>query len=1131
VGTTLEAFKAGNVRYVWSVAIEGYSKILTNGSTSAMVTAYAGTDWSSAQGGLFVDVTIDQKLDPKNPIGSMGTCVLSVIKDGTDDTFGIATHRRAGGVETYLEESLDRNDTTVTVRSTSQFASSGEVHIGTECIAYTGTTANTLTTCTRGKYSPFTTEDEGRFSRDHRVRFDANNIHLQPIVSSLPRTWRGRFVAVRAHRDVGGVYDTLAESELVFAGTIDTIRDSRDGATVVALKSIMDWVGDRVLGEDAWEATIDDGIYLNAGLSFDFFDWYDTTDATGANRLTVVSGTPSGVNQMAAGLYSAGEICSRVNAWLAAERTANRLLGSHYIESPVAVDVGYRTKVHWSLPSGSTGGFMFQMPILVAKFFGFTEKLVPPDAVADQNLHTVLKTGADDAVSGTYWDANTGPQRIYVRLTRDDYSVLSATTVGGEFVDQLGHLPPSMTVGLDDAYEWGLFAIDNKMLVIGTKVGSELTQLRHWSSKGEETIFDYWVPAEASPPRIRQILAIEDEFATLMVMLMGSTGTAGFNQTLLDQYTRTLSMGVPFSLLGDDFIAEVPSGNLAVLLAKATKFRDLIASDLFIRWAYMKWQNGGIRFGVWKSPSSGDAVYELDETTKAEPSGHQASQRASSEQITEWLTPVIKFEYDHVTVSLGSSDEYRSSMTFADRVAIDDQGEAVGAYTVEMRNTFSDFTATGQSMDSLLPHFMANAPLISRPGWIIERSIDPRYFWRIGIGDTVLLSDRFARDPQTGTRGIVERPALVVGHTFRPGGLTKPGMKDPEPMGGRVRLYFSDADTERVDATYAPAGEINDAVTVEFAGYDHGYNEGTPSIVLKEHAYSEFWEPFDVTHFEVGDLIRVIERDPISYTSPLYWDREVIAISEGDSELTLDSPLDGFDTARVYRVMSQPYSEATASQHLHVYQADDGDGLIQDEAQPFLYNGTIGSNSSLIAAETHTNLPEMVPSSTYTDGAPLDVGHVRAMIRAANNLLDYKTAIKAPKMFTSEISNTDVTGTSYKLVDYWPVFLGAEVPTATVVRQIATSVMARSTDGTSTKIRVTLSRNRPTASTLTDVTFAGTYSQVEWTGITSTTAAVQSTAYLPVNVKQPGVNTAWVCVELGYKCACWGVAKFEEGAR
>ena len=54
------------------------------------------------------------------------------------------------GNENQLDGTLAIGATTVTVDSTTGFPSAGTIHIGQECISYTGTTATTFTGCTRG---------------------------------------------------------------------------------------------------------------------------------------------------------------------------------------------------------------------------------------------------------------------------------------------------------------------------------------------------------------------------------------------------------------------------------------------------------------------------------------------------------------------------------------------------------------------------------------------------------------------------------------------------------------------------------------------------------------------------------------------------------------------------------------------------------------------------------------------------------------------------------------------------------------------------------------------------------------------------------------------------------------------
>ena len=258
MGTTLAAMNAGSLSFKWIVSIEGYRYLLTDAPVAAAVTAYAGTDWTSALGGLTVDLKNSSEIDPWEPFKNGGTCTFSVLPDAAD-TFGIDTHRRAAGAETQLTATAGRADTTLTVNATSTFAASGEAFIGTECFAYTGITGTTFTGCTRGRYSPFAAGGSGapRFSEYHRQGLDVNQVALFPVVTSQPRVWIGKWVRVAVHQYVNGVLDVSAQAQTVFAGRIVEIRDDPNtGCTQVDVQHVLDVVADTTVGRALMTGTL-----------------------------------------------------------------------------------------------------------------------------------------------------------------------------------------------------------------------------------------------------------------------------------------------------------------------------------------------------------------------------------------------------------------------------------------------------------------------------------------------------------------------------------------------------------------------------------------------------------------------------------------------------------------------------------------------------------------------------------------------------------------------------------------------------------------------------------------------------------------------------------------------------------
>jgi len=1154
MGTTRTMLEAGSANFVFVVAIEGYDELLTNAEdTAAVVTAWSGSDWTAARGGLFVDLKLDQKLDPDRPFGSMGNCTLWVLEPADDDAFGVATHRRTSSAETYLAATCDHNDTTITVQSTAAFASSGYIHIGTECIAYSGKTSTTFTGCDRGQFSPAGTDaDPDHFGRSHDVTTDANSVQIQPRVTSTPRQWKGRFVSVYAHRVSAGVLDVKSEAERVFAGTIGDIRDDQQtGATIVEVRSIMEWIGERVVGDNMAGGHIEDGVFLKAGMRF---SWHEhgqfgstTYDNSVGSILLVVASGALPTYEINAGFYTASEICTFINTWINAEITLGNLDGSYSIASPVTSPQGLRTKVYYSLALDA-GYWRFELPKPVADFFGFADNVSGTSTPGHVRLDVT-----DMGVDQTYYDGSREPMRLYVALGSTLNDKVEIAVESGVLLDQYDRLPSSIkpsTRYIDGdavtAWSWGLFIINNSSPILAAFDANDPTYLiglRPWIGLrkyrlyfAEITYIDtIGIGSSDSPVRFRQILAIEQPNNNILLGSAMSTGTAGYNSALFDVYPAPFALGLPAGYVGNDFASEVPNGaaSSVVVLEKPTRFSEVVSSDLVIRWGFLKWQDGALRYGAWRSPTALESVLDIDDTSKAEPGGHKVSHVSASAQTDEMQKSIVKVEFNREFAD-PSNDKYNSYVMFHDRGAVSDEGGSVKVHTISMANTFEEFASTGASVEALLPAYLARMPIISRPVWLIERSIDPANFWKLTIGDIVTFTDPHARNPSTGERGITSRPALVTRLTFSPGGKlpSAGGASTVQPMGGRVTLLITETDPDRTGIAYAPAANVD--ATANPSGFSNGYNSSTFTLRTVAHAYSNSTEDGDATHFDAGDEVLIVERDPYDPDNPIVWQRTVDTQSGTDITLTTGLSSPAWDATKQYVVLFADYADVQASQQTHTFQADDATGLIQSTAQPYLY----GSGNAEAGDANDTESPELPSARIGADGAGRCVYGDTQLIRLIDNFIDYKSTTCDSFLLQSVQSNSDAaTSTGYKLVAYWPVFLNYEQLSNSVYRYITAAVWAGSTDGTSTKVRVRLRRTPPTETTLYNVSPVGDYATAEWTGITNTTlTTLASATTLTVNVKNSifagdSAGLAYVTLELGYKASTRGIAMWSVGAR
>lgn len=1143
MGTSLDTLNAGSITYKYVVAIEGYSKLLTTAAAAAAVTAWAGTDWAAALEGLFVELDNQGSAHPWEPFQGGGTCTLRIAPDAAD-TFGIDTHRKLAGAETYLAATVDRNDTTIAVKDTTAFAASGEAFIGTECFAYSAKAATTFTVSTRGKYAAFTTSSGARWAGHHRQGTAANRVSLDPIVSAQPRVWIGKWVAVYLHRDIGGVLDVKAQAQLVYAGKIDEIRDDASGLVVVQLKHVMDTLGEAMLGRDQWTANIIEGIYLRDGQLFGMIDFAgDPASPRTANNLTCVASGAAGSNQFNEGYYSLDQLCDVINKWFEGERAAARIYGVYSIASPVASNVGLRTKIYFKIVNGdpsTTVSWQIKMPSLVAALFGFT--LENP-----QQLQTASTTidAPPNRNSNTSWlyQSPAPPLRGVLSHLETSNNLLDAR-VGlfgevGTFLGQFDLLPranrpPFGDLGLD----WGVFSFNDTNYMVAAKVGNELRYMMPafgftlpgdpsgaspWSGQPSTVMtvsFD-----QPSTIVVKQVAALDTTFSTLLKFFFYGSGTANFNHASLDTLSYGLGLGIPGSLLGSGFDASVDAlpgadANILVLIDRPTRMSDIVSSDLILRWAFPRWKQGTLSFAAWSLETSTTPLL-LTEATKATPLGTKSNERTVTTLSNEWLRDIVTLLYNRDALS---KEDYLSSLTFEDASHVDDSGGEGRPLTIKARNTYGQYINTGQGIEQIAPKFLAQFTLFSRPVRKQTLSIGPALYEQVAPGDVVSVSDTFARDPTTGARGIAIVSALVVRARSNRGGA-QPNNPRGLPAQGEVDVMYSPDGTR--PGIYSYAALVDE--TVSGGGFSAGYNSGTLTLRCKTHGHSESSEARDASRFVNGDKILIIERDPAIPSSPLSWSRTVTGAPVND-DIVLNSALaaPAFAATKRYRIIYDTYSVQQTSQRTLAAQADT-DGLIENLASPFQY--TEARSSAAFTAYDPTIPAELVANACYGDGKPLDCGHEFALLHLGLLLYDYRTAHCAPVVLDEATAGAG-TWSGYQLVAFWPVHLGYD-PQFAFDRQISVAPMFRSTTGGSASVRVTVVREPPEdgpipPGELTAVAIPLAASSQVFT--TTTTTFAIPTATLVLDVKNVS-GVAWVLVECTQVAEIWGLARFDEGPR
>ena len=1122
MGTTLTEMQAGSTGSVFVAAIEGYEHLLTShNSSSAVLTAWSGSDWSSALLGLYVDVQNEQRAEPWDAFAnSGGSCTLTVHPDA-NDTFGIDTHCKSAGESTVLTADATATDTTITVADTSSFGSSGSFYIGTEHIAYSGKTSTTFTGCTRGKYSPFGAGATTRFGEFHRIGRTHSGPKIEPTITQIPRSWLGRWIGVWAHRVVAGVLDVKAQAQLVFAGRIAEIRDDPGSlGTVVRCSHSLQYLKDAVIWREPWSAKIPEGVYLALG---DRFKLRDTTDTTTGPYLTATDlvvrasgATPP--YEINAGYYTLSDLCSVINAWFTQAKTDSDINGDYIMSSPFYPSSGgVFTRIAWTISTGADARFYLFVPTNVAVMLGFN---ADPDVAGSSYLITAQDTGS---TQHRKYSPNPPLRALLIRYGGTGAGRFSFENEIGVFFDNTPYLPQGWNNGSATSGV-GVFQVNGKYTFIGERTGSEIriigeAPIAKIDISGGQSISDqaFEIPLDDASDffEIKQIVAISDTVERILNFLTYSTGVDGYNDTDRDKFPYGMGVGIPAALMSS-MIAAVSGlssakSTILVIMAKPTKLIDLLGADLVLRWIFPRWKNGSLEFKSWGSPVAGSSVASLTEATKSAPAGNQTNHLTATTLTKQFQKAIVKIAFNRETGSGLENESYKDTFTIEDCVSVDEAGSSVPTGTIKARNTYAAIAATGAGLEALLPDFLAMMPLFSRPARWMTRSIDPRYFEGYSVGDIVLVTDPFARDPSTGQRGMVARPAFVTRHAYSLGGWTPESREASAPV-GEVDLFFIDIDRHQV---YGPGATL------------FSYNAGTSTITCDAHGCSESSEAADATHFSAGRKIRIIERDPADPAAPVMWDRTVASQTSNNIVLTSGLSSPSFDPDLFYRVMFDDYADSTADQQANfTYQADDADKKISDLSAPFEY--AVGNLDGTATAASVSDEVELPANVTFSEGSSRDCGHDLALARLLNNLMDVKTAYKAPQLSSTVMSGAAVSGT-WLLVTAYPVFAGKIRPSYGYQREFKVAPFFRSSDGASASVRVTLCSTPPSSDSLNDHPLPAFSSSRTFT-TTSTTWAT-GTSQEVRTIYADGAGVLWVWIECTVKAQTRGLSIMSEGQR
>lgn len=1129
MGTTGTAINAdAGIELCFVVAIEGIPHLITSGSPSAVMTAWSGSDHTSCLGGLTIRWEQGASVDPWKPFSDPAILSFYVVPavDSTGalvDTFGVAVGKRTPTSETRLDTALDCDDVTaIEVKRTNEFAASGDVYLGPETIGYAAKDngAAEFQTLTRGKYCPLTTKANGAFAHTHRpVVVDGQTVvSIPPIVTTSPVTWVGRWVEVWIHRVVGGVLDVKAQAHRGFVGTIADVGEGDNGETAVSLESAQRRIYESVLLREPFRAQLKEGIYLYSGISFTMETARQVSgggvSSADTNPLRVVASGASTTNQMNAGVYTCTELADLINRWLAAEKANGRSIFNVRYTALATHPNGLRPSLRFDDATATALHRIVRLKCSHLEPFRFMGWFA--SGFSDE-----IKI-VTSAASGTVFGPLAPSRFAYLSTTAGR---ISLTQEKGTFYDQSAILPAS----LQGAGFWkGVLKFGD----LGYALVAPNAGYYSISTAGVEGFLPTAglidalasMTAEDASLEVQQVLIAEGTFNSLLLKILLSTGTTGFNHVSYDVLPEGLGCAIPFSILGDDFLIDLlrledGGRSLCAIISEPIRFIDLFESDFILRKCFFAWGAGRLQIKGWATPITALATITLDETSKAVPADAADGdlQRTTKTEDDGSMYNVVK-----IRTSRRADESYADELTIIDANSVRDHGAR--SRTVDARNTSGPGSGpVGVDVRNLLDSFRRAFTLFSRPFWRIKRTLARTHFEQAIPGVIASLTDKYLRDPATGLRyshhtgtgGVSARPVLVIGHDFDWGG-------PDSDVGGEVELMLLPRTSTGV---YCPAALVDETQA------NAGYNAGTGALTVYAHAYSDSGDAVDASRFSAPMVMRITQIDPDVAASALSWTRTISTVVGNVITPTATLSAPAWDATLKYRITFTEYTGATATQQAYVYQADDADGLIADARQPYEIVHTSGGQSATYTLTAASEPPALYATNQIGDGVALDVGGEFDIARLANHLIHYKTAPQCPRVY-SELRSARTPAGTWELIETFPVFVGMGTIQVWQTRKLYVAPCFRSTTGGTASVRITLSRYLPSGATRSDVTFPGTVEQTTFTS-TSTTFAIPAAVGLPIKHLKltDGVlgGVGFISIEVSAVCESAGLARQFEG--
>jgi len=1130
MGTTRDALltKQG-MKIAFSLVLEGYEYILTNGDPARCVSAWSGSPFKKSLPGLEVSGNFTQSFRPFQNDLDVPTMRVRVLPEETDQ-FGRDIFKSKPDFESELTVDFEPTHTPTSIKVktlTGSLGAAGRVFIGNTAYDFNSTNPATneimIDADSSGVLSPFSTDTGNDFAFPGAgSAIASNNISTLNTIgtvcaSTSKRSWTGAKCALYVHEvSPEGVWDTNEEAELLFAGTIDNIGEDGDGATVIELIEIRSLVEDATLGENAWSGRPKSGLYFPDGWLMNVSIVLRNPDVavgdtfiTNANAFRFKDVPAGGDHERPAGCYEVEEVIRFLLVWLNGDPNLSDFQWSiSYTTSGdnQVVRISSTTVADLILPRRIV--FTVRDPHDFGAF-GFT-----PSQLRGNNLD-LSDLGANNFVAIAREPIREATTTSLVG--RNSRIVLSDQQ--GQFFDNTEYLPDAARQHAVSGGRWGYFQSQDKFF-FGQYTGDQILNIVVTDGiLGTAEVEESETRFLDEEVRIRQVILLSGSFSDILTALFCSVSGNGVNHAL---DILPWGAGIPWSLLGDgwlDSLRDIEQTTnddaLTVVIEEPVKLWDAIKADLMLRAAFIVWKDGGLRVGSLQTPSANTADWTLGEFNKSDQPGQ--SQQTITNHTKEFLINTVKLEHSR---TLDGTDNYAEPEIIVDIASRETYGPSK-PLTIKARNILRAEHGNGTSVEHLRNIIGSRLiPPLARPVKRWRRSVSHNIFLA-APGDTVSFSDSFVRNPTSGRRGVQSRGATVLSTSWNLGVSA-----GAQTANGTIEVLFTED-----DRYFQLAPSV--ATDANFSGglWSGGLNLATGQLALLNHEYSLTTDPEDGLSFKVGDKVRVTQRNPSNPSGGVSFEDQIASIGINttppfiglaDGFGALGNP--AYSPGSEYVITYADYLTTNPDQKLFAFQADINDDLIQDEIEANLYGNQSFTNFSFpdfnLPAENHND-------EWFGDGKSLHphlsaIGH-----RNLNNLVNYRCVNQTMNM---QDGGDTISAPSQTVLYSFPFYIGTARMSGIRVRKLQIAPQFQSLGGFA-RVTVHSSANPPANvnGSWDDFYFGDTDQSVTFQTAIPTTQVHPTQTLVPIRSSHD-TNTTWITVSVQGNLRFWGFSKLALGA-